>query len=83
MKKRDEDILSASTVEISLNIDEVTLNDSENVQMKKSIKNDNIVKSIKNNNTVLSTENNNTVKSINYDDLMNMTSESLAHTITY
>ena len=82
MKKKDEDILSAFTVKVSLNADEATLNDSEDVQMKKSTKNSDTVESMKNNNTVLSMKNDDTVKSINYNDLMNTTSESLTHTTT-
>ena len=80
MKKRNKNILSAFTVEVSLNADKATLNNNENMQMKKSTKNNNIVKSMKNNNTVLSTKNSNTVKSINYDNLMNITFKSFTHT---
>ena len=82
VKKKSEDILSAFIIEVSFNAAEATLNNNEDVQMKKSTENNDIVKSTKNNDTVLSTENNNTVKLINYNDLMNTTSESFAHTTT-
>ena len=49
--------------------------------MKKSTENNEIVKSTKNDNTILSMKNDNNVKSINYNDFMNMTSESLTHMI--
>ena len=82
MKKRNEDILSMFTVEVSSNADEVTLDDSEDVQMKKSMKNSNTVESMKNDDIILSMKNDNTVESINYNDFMNMTFESFAHMIT-
>ena len=82
MKKRNEDILFVFIIEVSLNADEITLDNDENVQMKKSTENNDIVESTENNNTVLSTKNDNTVKSINYNDLMNMTFEFSAHTTT-
>ena len=82
MKKRDKNILFMFTVEVLLNVDEATLDDSEDVQMKKSMKNSDTVKLTENNNTVLSMKNSNIVKSINYNDLMNMTSESLTHMTT-
>ena len=81
VKKSDENILFTFTVEVSFDVDEATLNNSEDVQMKKSTENDDIVESMKNDNTVLSTEINDTVKSINYDDFMNMTFESFAQMI--
>ena len=50
--------------------------------MKKSTKNNDTVKLIENNNIILLTENDNIVKSINYNDLMNMTFEFLTHMTT-
>ena len=82
VKKKSENILFMFIVEVSFNIAEATLDNNEDVQMKKSMKNDNTVKSMKNDNIVLSTKNSNTVKSINYNDFMNMTSESFAHMTT-
>ena len=79
IKKKNKNILSIFIVEVSLNVNEIILNDSEDVQMKKLIKNDNTIELIKNNDIVLSIKNNNIVKSINYDDLMNTTFESLTH----
>ena len=71
VKKRSEDILFTFIVEVSFNAVEITLNNSENV-----------VKLTENNNTVQLMKNDDTVKSINYNDFMNMTFESSAHTIT-
>ena len=71
MKKRNENILFAFIIEVSLNADEAILDDSENVQIKKSTENSDTVESTKNNNIVLSTEN----------DFMYMTSEFSAHMI--
>ena len=82
MKKRDEDILFVFIIEVSFDANEATLNDNEDIQMKKSTENNDIVKSTKNNNTILSMKNDNTVKSINYNDLMNTTFESFTHMIT-
>ena len=82
MKKKNENILFMFTVKVSLNADEATLNDDENMQMKKSTENDNIVKLMKNDDTVLSTKNSDTVKLINYDDFINITFEFSAHMIT-
>ena len=76
VKKNDEDILFMFTVEVSLNTNEVTLNNDEDVQMKKSTENNNIVKSTENDDTVLLTEINDIMKLINYNDFMNTTSES-------
>ena len=81
MKKKNKDILSVFTIEISFNVDEVTFDDNEDVQMKKSMKNNNIIKLIKNDNTVLSMKNSDIIKSINYNDFMNMTSEFFTHMI--
>ena len=75
MKKRNKNILFIFAVKVSCNVDETTLNDNKNVQIKKLIKNDNIVKLMKNNNIILLTKNSNTVKLINYNNLMNMTFE--------
>ena len=80
VKKRSEDILFTFIVEVSLNTAEATLNNNKNMQIKKSMKNSDTVKLIKNNNTVLLTENSDTVKSINYNDLINMTFESFTYT---
>ena len=82
VKKSDENILFAFTVEVSLDTDKVTFDNNKDVQMKKSTKNDDTVKSIKNNDTVLSTKIDDTVKSINYDDFMNMTFKSFTQTTT-
>ena len=82
VKKRDENILSIFIVEVSLDAVEATLDNSEDMQMKKSMKNNDTVELTENNDTILSMKNNNTVKSINYDDFMNMTSESFTHMIT-
>ena len=82
MKKRDEDILFIFTVEVSFNTAEAILNNDENMQMKKSTKNNDTVKSMKNDDTVLLMKNDDTMKSINYNDLINMTFESFAHMIT-
>ena len=82
VKKRDENILFVFTVEVSFNAAEATLDNDEDVQMKKLIKNNDTVESTKNNDTVLSTENSDTVKSINYNDLMNMTFEFFTHMTT-
>ena len=78
VKKNDENILFMFTVEVSSDVNEITFNNSEDVQMKKLTENDDTVKSMKNDDIVLSTEINDIVKSINYDDFMNTTSESLA-----
>ena len=75
IKKSDKNILFVFIIEVLLNANKVIFNDSENVQMKKLTENDNIIKLMKNNNIILSTKTDNTVKSINYDDLMNITSE--------
>ena len=80
VKKKSKDILFAFTVKVSSDAVKATLNNSEDVQMKKLTKNNDIVESTENNDIVLSTENSNTVKSINYNDFMNTTSESLTHT---
>ena len=82
MKKRNENILSVFIVKVSLNINEVILNDSEDLQIKKLTKNDNIVKLIENNDIVLSTKNNNIMKSINYNNFMNTIFEFFTHIIT-
>ena len=82
VKKKDENILFMFIVKVLFNAVKATLNNNEDIQMKKSIKNNDIVKSIKNNNTVLSTKNDDIMKSINYNDLMNITSKFLAHMIT-
>ena len=79
VKKRNEDILFMFTVKVLSDAIKVIFDNDENVQMKKSMKNSDTVKSMKNNNTVLLTENDDIVKSINYNNFMNMTSESFTH----
>ena len=68
-------------IEVLFNVDEATLDDNKNMQIKKSTKNSNTVKLTENNNIILLTKNDNTVKSINYNDFMNITFEFSAHTI--
>ena len=82
MKKRNENILFVFIIEVLFDADEATLNDDEDVQMKKSMKNSNIVELTENDDTVLLMKNDDTVKSINYNNFMNMTSEFLTHMIT-
>ena len=82
MKKKNENILFAFTIEVLSNADEVTLDDNENVQMKKSMKNNDTIELTENNDTVLSMKNDNTVKLINYNDFMNTTFEFFTHMIT-
>ena len=72
VKKNDKDILFIFTVEVSFNADEATFNNDEDMQMKKSTKNDDIVKSMKNDNIILLTKTDDIVKSINYDDFMSI-----------
>ena len=82
IKKKNENILFVFIVKVSFNTDKATLNDNENVQIKKLVKNNNIVKSMKNNNIILLTKNDDIMKSINYNDFMNTTFEFLTHMTT-
>ena len=82
VKKRNKNILSAFTVEVLLNAVEIILNNDEDVQMKKSMKNNNIVKLTENDDIILLIKNSNIVKSINYNDLINITFEFFTHMTT-
>ena len=82
VKKRDENILFVFIIKVSFDATEATLNNDENMQMKKSTENNDIIESMKNDDIVLLTKNSDTVKLINYDDFMNMTSKFFAHMTT-